>query len=298
MSHRPPVPGALAPDFGRPAHPRQQLSLFSNRLIISAGTMELGAPVSGSGPLKKGLKVVVILSGKERIKIEGHPMLDMSGPQSCVILNQHDSNKMHWVASDVPLRFALVQLDPAFAYDEFGLELTDLLKAAGGSQKPLLHVHAATAVLQSLASQIVACPMSGAMRQMYLASKGLELVSTAVNPIMTTADERGTHLSASDLRRVHQAYDRLIETIEAPPSLAELGRAVGLNATKLTTGFRRVFGTTVFGMLQEHRLGQAYRMLASGQMTVSEAAYRVGYSPAHFATIFRRRFGVSPSKLR
>ncbi|WP_458757645.1 AraC family transcriptional regulator [Afipia sp. TerB] len=39
-------------------------------------------------------------------------------------------------------------------------------------------------------------------------------------------------------------------------------------------------------------------MLANGQVTVSEAAYRVGYSPAHFATIFRQRFNVSPSKLR
>ena len=27
-------------------------------------------------------------------------------------------------------------------------------------------------------------------------------------------------------------------------------------------------------------------------------AYRVGYSPAHFSTAFRKRFGVSPKSLR
>jgi len=33
-------------------------------------------------------------------------------------------------------------------------------------------------------------------------------------------------------------------------------------------------------------------------MSVSEAAYHVGYGAAHFATIFRKRFGISPSSLR
>ena len=100
------------------------------------------------------------------------------------------------------------------------------------------------------------------------------------------------------MKRVHAAYHRLVSALESPPSLSELGREVGLSTSKLTIGFRRAFGTTVFGILQEHRLQQAHRFLTSGKMTVSEAAYRVGYTPAHFATIFRQRFGVSPSKLR
>ena len=31
---------------------------------------------------------------------------------------------------------------------------------------------------------------------------------------------------------------------------------------------------------------------------VAEAAYRVGYSPNHLSTAFRRRFGISPGRLR
>lgn len=67
---------------------------------------------------------------------------------------------------------------------------------------------------------------------------------------------------------------------------------------KLSAGFRQVYGASVFGFLQEYRLEQAYKLISTGEMSVSEAAFHVGYGAAHFATIFRKRFGVSPSSLR
>jgi len=277
---------------------RQYVGMFSDRLIISTGTMGLSTPVSGHGPLKKGLKVVVILSGRERIELEGHPTLEINGPQSCVILNEHDTNKVHWVASDTPLRFVLIQVAFSLTQDELGIDLANLMKHLGDTHKPLLHVCSGNQVLETLASQIVTCPLRGPLRQMYLAGKGFELVASAINPMLQSPEAEDLQLSSSDIKRVHAAYDRLVNGLSDPPTLAELGREVGLSTSKLTHGFRRVFGTTVFGALQEHRLQQAHRLLTSGQMTVSETAYQVGYSPAHFATIFRQRFGVPPSKLR
>jgi AraC family transcriptional activator of pyochelin receptor len=276
----------------------QYLGLFSDRLIISAGTLDPSACTWGAGPLKKGLKVVVVLSGRERIELEGHPPLEINGPQSCVILNVHDSNKVHWVASDIPLRFVLVHIEPSLAHDEMGIDMATMMKQFGESHKPLFHVFSGNHVLEALASQIATCPLRGVMRQMYLAGKGFELVASALNPVFQRPETDTLQLSASDMKRVHAAYDRLVNTLDQPLSLAELGREVGLSTSKLTLGFRKAFGATVFGILQECRLRQAHRLLTSGQMTVSEAAYRVGYSPAHFATIFRQRFGVSPSKLR
>lgn len=288
---------AVEPELHRRLDSSQHLSLFAGRMIIAAGTLDRETRLSGDGPMRKGLKVVVVLSGKERIKVEGHPVVDMDGPQACVILNEHDDNNVHWLASTVPLRFALVQLDPDLVDEEFGVDLVAELRKSRRSRRPVMHIHSAGDGLQALASQIVACPIRGAMRRMYLAGKGLELVASALNPVLHGEDETDTRLTPADLKRVHAAYDRLVSAPRDPPSLAQLGQEVGLNTTKLTMGFRRAYGTTVFGILQEHRLQQAYRMLSSGQVSVSEAAYRVGYAPAHFATIFRRRFGVSPSKL-
>ncbi|WP_413535129.1 helix-turn-helix domain-containing protein [Rahnella inusitata] len=46
------------------------------------------------------------------------------------------------------------------------------------------------------------------------------------------------------------------------------------------------------------RLDTAWHMLNSGEVSVSTAAYHVGYTPAHFSVAFRKKLGVSPKSLR
>src|SRR5262245_26416838 len=150
------------PDQGSPLlDTRDRISMFRDRLLISAGTLKLAAPRSGAAPLHKGLKVVVILSGRERMRLEGHPSVEIDGPQACVVLNNADGGRNeHWVSPDVPLRFALVQMDPTLVYEEIGIDIDALISR--GSSRPrrtLVHLSPASAVLQSLASQMVACPI-------------------------------------------------------------------------------------------------------------------------------------------
>ena len=46
------------------------------------------------------------------------------------------------------------------------------------------------------------------------------------------------------------------------------------------------------------RLNKAKDMLASGNYTVSEVSYMVGFTdPKYFSTSFKKQFGVSPSKV-
>ena len=84
--------------------------------------------------------------------------------------------------------------------------------------------------------------------------------------------------------------------MQEPPSLDTLASRVGMNPRKLTAGFRKVFGASVFGYLQEYRLREAHRMLCDEEANVSTVAYRVGYSPAHFSIAFRKRYGISPAR--
>ncbi|WP_425265691.1 helix-turn-helix transcriptional regulator [Terrihabitans rhizophilus] len=70
-----------------------------------------------------------------------------------------------------------------------------------------------------------------------------------------------------------------------------------MNPGKLNRSFRVLYGTTPYAFLQEHRLQTAYRMLAGGHQNVGQVANAVGYTQAHFATLFGRRFGVPPSSL-
>ena len=82
-------------------------------------------------------------------------------------------------------------------------------------------------------------------------------------------------------------------------SLAGIAREIGCNATTLQRQFRALRGLSVFEYQRQRRLQQAREALERDGVSVSEAAWRAGYSsPANFATAFKRQFGVSPRQLR
>jgi methylphosphotriester-DNA--protein-cysteine methyltransferase len=57
--------------------------------------------------------------------------------------------------------------------------------------------------------------------------------------------------------------------------------------------------TTVFGYLHQYRMEQVRQLLEAGEMSVSAAGHRVGYSILScFTTAFRKQFGVDPSAYR
>lgn len=62
--------------------------------------------------------------------------------------------------------------------------------------------------------------------------------------------------------------------------------------------FKRYYGQTPKQYLIEKRLEQAKELLSAGA-NISEACYDVGFeSPSSFSTLFKARFGVTPSNFQ
>jgi DNA-binding response OmpR family regulator len=97
-----------------------------------------------------------------------------------------------------------------------------------------------------------------------------------------------------------RAAMRLVgEELAALPSLATIAERVGATEKRLSTIFRRQLGTTVFGWIREERLRQGRRLLADTALDVQAIASAVGFHGAgNFATAFRARHGVTPSRYR
>ena len=157
--------------------------------------------------------------------------------------------------------------------------------------------------MQMVLHQYLHCPYEGAMQQMYLESKAVELIALKLSQIqqMTTQasvfDQRKQRsLKSKDINRIHYAREILLRDMANPPSLQQLAEQVGIGDYKLKQDFRRTFGTTVFGYLRSHRLECARQLLIEQQMNVSEAACFVGYSSlSKFTAAFKRQFGILPS---
>jgi AraC-like DNA-binding protein len=104
--------------------------------------------------------------------------------------------------------------------------------------------------------------------------------------------------AATDPKRMRlQAVRDLIESdLRHPWTIAELARHAGLSRRSFNAQFHRSFGTSASDYLRTSRLKSAREALLHQGLTVTEAAYAVGYAnPANFSTAFRKHFGYVPS---
>lgn len=153
--------------------------------------------------------------------------------------------------------------------------------------------------LRVIAEQILDYDGHPATSGVFYRGKALELLGRSLDEIATSRPSAHlVRLRDDDIERVRQAKQLLLDNTAKPPSLPSLSRAVGLNEFKLKQGFRLVYNTTAYALLTDARMGEAERLLKSGRFTVTQAAFKVGYSSnAAFSRAFRRSFGYPPSAL-
>lgn len=106
-------------------------------------------------------------------------------------------------------------------------------------------------------------------------------------------------LTEREVRRVQQVREIITARFDAPPGIAELARAVGLNRTRLNAAFRAFYGRTISQVLQQERMENARALLIADGLSVSEIAERCGYGHlSNFSLAYKAYFGMSPSAAR
>ena len=82
-------------------------------------------------------------------------------------------------------------------------------------------------------------------------------------------------------------------------SLDHICAALGVSNSYFSTIFKKETGNTFIGYLTDYRMDQAARLLTETGDKSYIIAKKVGYTdPNYFSYVFKRRFGVSPSKYR
>jgi AraC-like DNA-binding protein len=159
-----------------------------------------------------------------------------------------------------------------------------------------------TPLMMAPLSDIFSCEFRGPIRRAYMRAKSLEILATLVHTLDREANPHlndQVKLSSSDLAKLAAARNIMNEDLENPVSLAALARRVGLNRTKLATGFKSTFGDSVHSHWRDIRLARAREMLQSGDVSVTEAALSVGYADiSAFTRAFTNKFGNGPKSYK
>ncbi len=151
-----------------------------------------------------------------------------------------------------------------------------------------------------LVADMFASSYSGPLRRLHLETRALELIGLQLAEYLAPGiPALLPTLKTSDISRIRDARELLIQDMENPPSIAQLARMAGINEKKLKCGFKQVFGVPVFEYFRNYRLEIARELLTSRIMNVTEVAMHIGYQNlSHFSEEFRKKYGVTPKRFQ
>lgn len=145
------------------------------------------------------------------------------------------------------------------------------------------------------------CHFTGGLKKLFLQSKAIELLALQCEQIESESKRKPetAGVSRTDEEKIYHARDLLLANAQDPLSLPELARKAGLNEFKLKNGFRKIFGNSVFGYLNDYRLEQSRELIRQDELSFTEIADTLGYSSLqHFSNAFRKKYGTSPREVK
>ncbi|TCK98488.1 AraC family transcriptional regulator [Natranaerovirga hydrolytica] len=142
-------------------------------------------------------------------------------------------------------------------------------------------------------------PYENEIKYIYLESKILELFSEVFNQLLERRSSiQKCLLSKSDLNNIYTAKEIIDSDISRAFTIKDLAKCVGINEGKLKEGFKMVEGKPVHTYIIDQRLEKALIYLENGYL-VHQVAFMVGYQdPSSFSRAFKKKYGLSPIKIR
>ncbi|MBF7093330.1 helix-turn-helix transcriptional regulator [Flavobacterium sp. ALJ2] len=164
--------------------------------------------------------------------------------------------------------------------------------------KQIKHTEIMSTEILATVRDIVSCERTGHFRRIYMETKVTELLLLQVEQLIQTQNT-SINIPKIDIERMYHARELVMQNIITPCSLIDLARKVGTNEFKLKKHFKELFGTTVFGYLNELKMNEAKQKLLKDELNIYQIAESLGYkTPNHFSTAFRKYFGYPPSQIK
>ena len=154
--------------------------------------------------------------------------------------------------------------------------------------------------INSLLNEIFTAEWQGHYRKMYINARVLEVLMLQLDLFKNNNDfEVQKALEGGNEDKIIQAREYILQHFKKPLTLQFLSKKVGTNEFALKKGFKAMFGTTVFSYITDLKMQKAKELLVSKHLPISQVSEIVGYkNPQHFSTAFKRKFGVTPGKLK
>jgi AraC-like DNA-binding protein len=103
-----------------------------------------------------------------------------------------------------------------------------------------------------------------------------------------------------DQEKLHIIEQLLVGNFtDRPPNIELMATMIGMSVSKMKLLFKDFYGVSIYQYHQRAKLNYAANLLKTQRYTVSQVAYKVGYSHSiKFIKIFEKHFGTTPGKFK
>ncbi|HNR06292.1 MAG TPA: AraC family transcriptional regulator [Saprospiraceae bacterium] len=234
--------------------------------------------------------------------LEGHPRLHF-GPY----IRQIDEHSVTFLYNPLQDHAYVLELKPGVQLYTLFISLDKLHRLFSQDELPILHSEQiqqkfyqdkpmSQAILLTL-SALARVQLNKSLEHTFYYAKLLELVSLYFSDKESDNSSCPFLNDVNVLKKIKDAKEILIRDLKNPPTIENLAQQVSIPEYQLKSGFKEIYGNTVYGYLLARKMEQARRLMDSSSPHVNEVAYALGYSnPSHFIAAFKKHFGVTPKK--
>lgn len=102
-----------------------------------------------------------------------------------------------------------------------------------------------------------------------------------------------------EFRKIQEIENELVKNIETPIiPVREMARMAGMSVSKFKLLFFEIYGESPHQYILDKKLLYARKLLQTGQYSITQIAYKLGYNhPSGFTRIYKKKFNSSPSEI-
>ncbi len=178
-------------------------------------------------------------------------------------------------------------------------EAAEIYDSLFGSKEPVAYHTALPVELDSLAEDIFYFKKSEFGKIPLVVARCLELFTVLMKNVKKLVDKDELHgLHPDDYQRLLKIKDHLLSSFDTRISMEEIAADFGISVSKLKRDFKTLFDTSVYQFYTHAKMDEAYRRLQSGEYTVMEVGYDLGYTNlSKFSQMFKKVKGINPKEV-
>lgn len=273
----------------------------------------LGMLVNNSNLLKPGvfrflgedlLKIHFRVTAKTSLILDGVGQYDLDGAVCQVFYHPRGYADCEWVANGQVTGWVTIYCKKEYVEEQLGFDLESLpnplFRSLMNKAKPYISHLPLTIAMRNTCNKIIQCDYKSGLRYKFLEGQAIELLSLVLSILQKEANATHSNkLSERDTEAIYEAFSILNDNYVNPPSIKELSQRIGINRSKLTYGFKQMFGVTIHELCHDKRMAEAQRLLLETNERVENIANAVGFDYSNnFSSAFKKMFGVSPKRFR